>query len=141
VSETPVHKKRRRGLLRSKVKIKSLSDLDLRCKAGQRALQLRNSLVSDIGGDPTTAQREVCQRAAVLGAMLENYEVRWLNGDQIDEAKYVSLANCQRKNLDALGFERKPRDITPTLTDYLKMADDPMDLDTQEEPSGRPESS
>jgi hypothetical protein len=94
-----------------------------------------------LGGDPTCAQREIAQRAAVLSVMLESYEARWLAGEEINETLYTTLANCQRKSLDVLGYERKPRDITPTLTEYLKTADGPMDLDTQEAPFGRPESS
>jgi hypothetical protein len=63
-----------------KRRLKCLADLDLRSKAGQYALRLRNALVSDLAGDPTAAQRELCQRAAVLGAMIEHDEVEWMNG-------------------------------------------------------------
>jgi hypothetical protein len=125
----------------ARTRIKSLSDFDLRAPYGRRAIKLRNGLISDLGGDPTNAQREIAQRAAVLSVMLESYEARWLAGEEINETLYTTLANCQRKSLDVLGYERKARDITPTLTEYLKTADGPMGLDTQEAPFGRPESS
>jgi hypothetical protein len=60
------------------------------------------------------------QRAAVLGAIIESDEVRWLSGDKIAVELHLSAINAQRRVLDTLGLKRRPRDVTPTLAEYAK---------------------
>ena len=68
----------------------------------------------------TVAQQELAQRGAILGAMIEDQEARWLRGDGVDLAEYCTLVNAQRRVLADIGLERRARDVTPSLDGYLE---------------------
>lgn len=103
-----------------KTRLLTLSDLDRRTRAAQQALALRGSFLSDLGGEDrvSAAQRELAQRGAILGAMLEDQEARWLSGGSVDLGEYCTLVNAQRRILADIGLERVPRDVT-NLDSYL----------------------
>jgi len=60
---------------------------------------------------PTTG--ELAQRAALLSAMLEDYEAQWVASQDIVLADYALLVNAQRRVLRTIGLERRPLDVTP----------------------------
>jgi hypothetical protein len=64
-------------------------------------------------------QRELVENVAVLGAMLRDAAVSYLSGDPVDLGEFMALSNAQRRLLADLGLERRSRDVTPTLRDYL----------------------
>jgi hypothetical protein len=99
----------------------TLDDLDRRSTACRYALALKDGFVSDLGGfdNTTVAQRELAQRASILGAMLEDTEVKWLRGDPIQLGEYCTLVYAQRRVLSDIGLERRQRDVTPALSQYL----------------------
>jgi hypothetical protein len=66
--------------------------------------------------------RQLCQRAALLAAIVEDFETRWLAGEAVDLSSHLSAVGVQRRVL-SLGLHRQPRDVTPGLGDYL--ADSP----------------
>jgi hypothetical protein len=103
-----------------KVRLLTLQDLDSRTRACKHALGLRNGFLSDLGGEDraSIAQRELAQRASVLGAMLEDAETRWLRGEPVQLAEFCTLVNAQRRVLADIGLERRARDVTPIST-YL----------------------
>jgi hypothetical protein len=78
-------------------------------------------LTADLGGPEaiTAAKAELIKSAAVHGAMLEHLAAEWISGVPIDELRYVAIANGQRRLLVELGLERRSRDVTPSLKDYL----------------------
>lgn len=104
-----------------KARLLTLADLDSRTRACKQALALRDGFLSDLGGADyaSTGQRELAQRGAILGAMLEDQEARYMRGDGVDLAEYCTLVNAQRRVLSDIGLARRPRDITPNLSDYL----------------------
>lgn len=97
-----------------KVRLRSLDDLDNRTAAARRARELVAELQSDLGGALTTAQRELVKRAALLGAIVEDHEVRWLQRESADLSLYGTLVDRQRRILETLGLHRK--DVTPDVT-------------------------
>jgi hypothetical protein len=105
-----------------KVRLRTLADLDKRTSAARAAFELRNAISNDLGGDVTLTamKRAVVHNAAVLGAMLEDMATAYLAGDGTDLSLYATLANAQRRLLCDLGLERKARDITPDLRNYIK---------------------
>lgn len=121
-SEANEIEKKKRLKTTKKVRLLTLADLDGRTRAAQHALELRASILSDLGGQEHTsiAQRELAQRAAILGAALEDIETRWLKGNPIELKEYATLINAQRRVLSDLGLERGPRDVTPSLAQYLE---------------------
>ena len=52
--------------------------------------------------------------------MLEDQEARYLSGNGVDLGEYCTLVNAQRRVLSDIGLERRVRDVTPKLSDYLE---------------------
>ena len=105
-----------------KVRLLSLHDLDRRTAAYQRTVALIDAIEADAGGHDqlTTGQRQIVQRIALTCALAEHLEARWLSGEEIDPTIYCTLANAQKRLLELVGLRRLPRDVTPSLTDYLR---------------------
>jgi hypothetical protein len=80
--------------------------------------------LSDLGGadNVSEAEKAIARRAACLIVELEQLEVKFAmageaKGWQID--RYQRLANTLRRLLEAWGLQRRPKDVTPTLQEYL----------------------
>jgi hypothetical protein len=100
----------------------TLDHLDRRTNASRRAFELIETLERERGGADhiTEAERQLCQRAAVLGTILEDHETRWIAGEAIDLSGYLTAVGAQRRVLLSLGLHRQaPRDVTPSLSGYL----------------------
>lgn len=105
-----------------RARLLTLADLDRRTAAARRAMELVSGLESDLGGGDrlTVAERQLVQRAAVLGAIIEHHEARWLDGQVINVNEHLASINAQRRVLEAVGLERRARDVTPDLDTYLR---------------------
>jgi hypothetical protein len=116
----------RRRKAPSKACYLTLAHLDGRSEASKRAHQLIETLERERGGPDhiTEGQKQLCQRAGVLAAVIENMESLWVAGEAIDFATYLSAIGVQRRVLLSLGLERQaPRDVTPPLSTYLNTRD------------------
>jgi hypothetical protein len=104
-----------------KARLATLDQLDGRTSAARAARDLMADIESDLGGSDmvSAAEKQIVQRAAIVGAILESMEAEWLAGGQIDMQVYIPLANLQRRHLEAVGLKRAPRDIT-SLGEILK---------------------
>ena len=105
-----------------KVRLLTLQDLDARTRACKHALDLRDGILSNLGGQDRTsvAQRELAQRSAILGSMLEDVEARWLRGEPAELTDYCTLVNAQRRCLSDLGLQPQPRTVVPSVDQYLQ---------------------
>lgn len=108
-----------------RTRLLTLAHLDGRTLAARKVREAEQALLDDLGGADTasTAQRALCRRAAVLTAILEDREARWAAGEGLDVETYLAGANALRRLLATIGLERRPRDTTPDLRDYLKRSD------------------
>jgi hypothetical protein len=91
----------------------------------RRAKDVLAAHLSDVP-DASAAERSIIRRAAVLTTELERLEVRFAtageaNADDLD--LYQRTANSLRRLLEAVGLQRRTRDVTPDLADYLKHVD------------------
>ena len=104
-----------------KARLLSLADIDRRTTAYRRTCDLIASIEGDLGGTDrlSTGERQIIQRAAVTGALIEDLEARWLAGEEIDPGLYATLGNAQRRLFETVGLRRVPRDMTPDLASYL----------------------
>jgi hypothetical protein len=105
-----------------KVRLLTLDHLDRRTGAYKKASDLIGSIESDLGGSEVLSigERQLAQRAGVLGALLEDMETRWLGGEPIDPGSYCTVINAQRRLFETIGLKRNPRDVAPrTLRDQL----------------------
>jgi len=99
----------------------TLSDLDARTKAAQRARQVLSAIQTDLGGEDrlSEAQKLLAMRCAVLAVQAEDYECRFLMGAAHEVPDYLATCNNLRRLLATLGLERRARDVTPSLREYL----------------------
>jgi hypothetical protein len=105
-----------------KARLVTLDGLDARTAAAKAARHLVDSLSSDLGGDDqlSAGQRQLVHRAALTGAIVSDYEARWVAGEPIALNEYLAAVNVQRRVLATLGLERRPRDVG--LLDPLEYA-------------------
>jgi hypothetical protein len=112
-----------RGSMRQLRHLRTLDELDGRTRASVRTRELLANIAVDLGAhdldDLTQAQRQLAQRAAVLGALLEDYEVRWAAGEPFELAPYLAGINAQRRVFALLGLKRIARNV-PDLSEYLE---------------------
>jgi hypothetical protein len=96
----------------------TLDDIDRRTAAYANVKHLIDELEASAGGTDrlSPGERQLIQRCAVLGALLEDTETRWIRSGAIDPKDYCTVINAQRRVLETLGLQRRPpRDVTPTL--------------------------
>src|SRR5262249_14918521 len=93
--------------------------------------------ISDLGGSSNISEAEhaLAKRCAVLITELERREAVFAQAGQADDAAlaiYQTTVNTLRRTLEALGLQRRARDVGPTLGDLLK-----EDLRQQREAAAR----
>ena len=111
-------KRDRRALadaVRLRTKFLSLGDLDGRTGAAKRVRDLIRQIETDLGSDPSTAQRQIITRVALTSVMIEDVEARYLRGQAIDPLIHATLCNSLRRLLETIGLQRVPRDVSPSL--------------------------
>lgn len=107
---------------RNKARVLSLSDLDRRTAAYRRVIEIINGIQADLGGEDTltVAQRQIIERAALIGAALDDLAARWLSGEPVDLSMYSAAASTQRRLLETVGLQRVAREVPADLSSYLK---------------------
>ena len=81
--------------------------------------------LSDLGGEDNTsaAERSIIRRASVLTVELERLEAKFALADAASDSDldlYQRAAGNLRRLLEAVGLQRRPRNLTPNLKDYLE---------------------
>jgi hypothetical protein len=125
-----------------KARLTSLDALDQRTAAAQAARRLIANLFSSMGGEDrlSEGERQLCQRAALVGAIVADFEARWVAGEPVPLPEYLSAVNVQRRVLATLGLRRVPKDIDgfddtdPALQVYreaLQRADDTSEAEAE----------
>jgi hypothetical protein len=104
-----------------KLRLLTLADLDGRTHAMKLAVTLIREITGDLGGQDqlSIAEQQIVQRAALLGVIAEDIEARWLAGEYVDPTTLATIANAQRRLFEAIGLRRRPKEVTPTLSEYL----------------------
>ena len=97
-----------------------LAGVDMRTHGGRRFKELCADLVDHLDGDVTAPQLAIIRRAAALAVWCEEQEAAQASGGDLDIAAYSAATNTLRRLLADLGLERRARDVTPSLQDYIK---------------------
>jgi hypothetical protein len=115
----PVKKRRPRSI--SELDKRSLEKLERRGLEFQRNEAIRSSLVVDLGGEDavSVARALIANKCAFHAMKLENMQIASLSGEEIDLKLHGELTDRLRRGLESIGLERKHKDITPTLAEYL----------------------
>jgi hypothetical protein len=84
------------------------------------------SHVADLGGRDmlSEAQLSLIKRASAVELELEKMEGHLSMGHTVDLDMFTRSASHLRRIFETLGVERRPRDVTPRLREYLANADD-----------------
>jgi hypothetical protein len=85
--------------------------------------------LSDIGGEAnaSAAEASIIRRASVLTVELERLEVKFALAGAAspdDLEVYQRCANSLRRLLEAIGLRRRPKNVTPRLSEYLNARED-----------------
>jgi len=96
-----------------------LAGVDMRTAGGRRFKELCADLIHHLAGDPTAPQMAIIRRAAALAVWCEGQEAKQAGGGDFDVQAFTTAANTLRRLLSDLGLERRMRDATPTLSQYL----------------------
>src|SRR5262249_10979960 len=62
---------------------------------------------------------QLARRFTVSSVMAEDLERRHVNGEEIDIERHALLSSTSLRLGGRLGLERVPKDVTPSLSEYL----------------------
>lgn len=90
----------------------------------RRLRDVMNAHIADLGGEDaiSEAQRSIVRRIGTLTVAIEQLEARFATeggGSDRSLDMHQRMSGNLRRLLEAIGLERKSRDITPTLDAYL----------------------
>jgi hypothetical protein len=83
---------------------------------------------ADCGGADaiSEAMLSLCRRISAIEVQLEQMEAQMSEGDlKVDLDLYNRLAGNLRRMLESIGLQRVSRDVTPSLSGYLRAKDGP----------------
>jgi hypothetical protein len=102
---------------RNKDRSKPFSELDPQSPMASRFRALLVGIVNDLGGEEmiSTGQLQLAKRCAWLSTQCEAMERR----EPFGATTYVAITGRLNQVLRTLGLKRQPRDVTPSLKDYL----------------------
>ncbi len=121
--EIPGQKRSGRSRITNGTKL--LPGIDGRSPWVRRCKDVIAAHLSDLGGadNTTAAERSIVRRAAVLTTELERLEVKFASAGEAsteDLEAYSRVSANLRRLLEAVGLQRRPRDVTPTLDAIMR---------------------
>lgn len=134
-ADRPKTTRRRKDPQRTRVSNGSelLPGVDGRSVWIRRCRELLEMHLVDLAGEEntSTAERSIIRRASVLTVELEQLECKFATAGRADPNDldlYQRTANSLRRLLEAVGLERRPRDVTPPsleeITDERREAEE-----------------
>jgi hypothetical protein len=103
-----------------KARLLTIDSLDYRTAAYASATKLIETLSGDLGSDLSEGQKQLVTRVALIGAIVSDFETRWISGEQIALPDYLQACRTQCRLLALLGLQRVARDVTPSVNEYLE---------------------
>jgi hypothetical protein len=98
-----------------------LPGVDGRSAIARRARDIFDAICLDLGGHDqlSEAQTQLVRRAAMISIECEQMEARSAAGEPIDLDLFGKLTDRLGRTLQRLGIKRVPRDVTPSVADYV----------------------
>jgi hypothetical protein len=118
-----------------------LPNVDGRSLIARRYRDVAHAIIVDQGGiDRCSESRlQLIRRFAAAAVLAEQMESRLANGEQVDIAQHATLSSTLVRLASRIGIDRMPRDVTPTLAQYLADHDSGEPADESEvEPGAKP---
>jgi hypothetical protein len=106
-----------------------LTDIDHRTHWYRRFRDLCALHLSDLGGEDMVSESEkaLVRRCAALNCELERMEADFAANGQADLPSLEAFQRCSntlRRLLQALGLQRRAKDITPSVAEYVRSITD-----------------
>jgi len=102
-----------------------LPGIDGRSALARRFKDITAALVVDQGGGDrlSEARFQLVRRFAAAAVIAEQMESRLANGERINITEHAQLASTLVRIAQRIGINRRAKDITPALPDYLDAAE------------------
>jgi hypothetical protein len=99
-----------------------LMGIDGRTATARRYRDLYASIAADQGGIDrlSEARAQLIRRFAAASVLAEMMEARLVGGENIDLQEYSQLASTLVRLGQRIGIDRRVRNVTPTLAEYLE---------------------
>ena len=99
-----------------------LPDVDGRSIIARRYRDIVAALVSDQGGAEhlSEARLQLIRRFSAASVLAEQMEARIVRDEQINIQEYSLLVSTAVRIAQRIGLDRVPRDVAPSLAEYLK---------------------
>ena len=100
----------------------TIDAIDGRTRAARRYRAIREGIYADMGGGETLSevQRQMVSKFATMAIQLEVMEATALAGGDIDVDLFGRVSAHMRRLGETIGIERRAKDITPDLKDYMR---------------------
>jgi hypothetical protein len=113
----------RKAMARSRVSNgrEILPDIDGRSGIARRYRDIVSAILVDQGGVDrcSESRKQLIRRFAAAAVISEQMESRLANGEQINISEHAQLASTLVRIAQRIGINRRYKDITPALPDYL----------------------
>jgi hypothetical protein len=99
-----------------------LPNTDQRSSIARRYRDLVAQIATDQGGlsELSEARLQLIRRFASASVMAEAFEARLANGEEVDVAELALLSSTLVRLSSRIGLDRRTKNITPTLAQYLE---------------------
>jgi len=104
-----------------------LSKVDLRGVAYREFCDIASDLAVHMGGDVSVVEQSILEEAAGMIVWCRGARAAMLRGEPFDVGEYAKAVNCLRRLLADIGQQRRLRDITPSISEYINA----LDVDTE----------
>ena len=98
-----------------------LPDVDGRSVLARRYRDIMGAVVSDQGGAEhlSEAQLQLIRRFSAASMLAEQLEARLAQGEQVNIQEYSVLVSTLVRVAQRIGIERRAKNVTPSLNQYL----------------------
>jgi hypothetical protein len=98
-----------------------LPDVDGRSVIARRLKDITSAILADQGGAEQCSESrlQLVRRFAAAAVVAEQMESRLANGEQIDIQEHALLCSTLTRLAQRIGIDRRAKDVTPSLSEYL----------------------
>lgn len=99
-----------------------LPGIDGRSAIARRYRDIASAILADQGGAEACSEsrQQLVRRFSAAAVLAEQMEARLANGEQISVQEHALLTSSLVRLAGRIGIDRRSRNVTPTLRDYLE---------------------
>ena len=111
-----------------------LPDVDGRSAVARRYRDIAAQIIADMGGASQCAEARIqlIRRFAAAAVLAERLEAQLANGHSIDITDHALLCSNLVRLAQRIGIDRRSRDTTPSLSQYLQLRSKQIDAEPTE---------